>query len=797
MAKKRTVQRNQTWTTRGILIATLALAGFAVVTHISFAQSPTVRQPVVVTIPAGTSTSVIVDAFCLNKHRTFPGLILTPGDIAPPEVRLAISYSVARGYTESVPYQVQLAIWYLVSGQWHDGDHALAEEIVAYAQSGVKPPDVDLEGSPLPTAVSSRIIVATIRDFHSTTTPKYRGQGTLVLSNLTDSEQVIHFPYGTIFQAQESLNAQNMVVYAVEPYPPPVETVIPTSTPQSSPVVPTITTDRSAGPPDALLLILLEMVLACALAAVLGYLLDKFKGAAILGGITLVASALTLLPALPIAARTNLSARPELAMLEMAIWAYPLAAFLGYLLSRVLGTLIVEAVALLTAFACIYLTLLAGALHPWLGALVLLATVVLIGTVGVRFFSSKILRRRGAKPLATLWFGFCITCLIGYWAAGRLGTFFIALPTQWIFWGFLYFFSGHILPLQDDERAKEEGHRKQAFRSLLTFALGTNYPFYVIEDWKTRELETHEQEKPDPRVPGNAFSQFLAGPGIIINDANHVAMTSTGFKLRVVPPGLSFTGLYEELYAPVDLRPQLRACNVQAETEDGIVVQLFTFMPNRIGTGGRQPTLGRSYPYSEPNVKKAVFHERPIEHTWARDDKQLATEGIEKIPWEELVLVLGPPILKDIILKYTCNELHAPGNPRAEIAAALRNQLREKVAPLGIELVGAGISDIMPPDEVVEQRIGNWEAKWKQKIEIDLGEIKAEWVRQRAAVWTQAQLQMMDALARMLDREALELSEEALAFQLIDALTMIEPGESPSQLSPPEDALIEGMRRGR
>jgi hypothetical protein len=188
---------------------------------ISLARSPAALQPMVVTLPAGGSITVVVDAFCLDYGLPFPDRPISPGELAPVEVRRAISYSVAQGYTQSIPYQVQLAIWHLDDGLWHDEAHDLAAEIVAYAQSGAEPPDAGLAGTPLPQAVGSGVISATFASFYAVSTPAYQGRGDLVLSNLTGSEQVINFPYGTVFAAEPPLTVQTMVVYAVASFLPP------------------------------------------------------------------------------------------------------------------------------------------------------------------------------------------------------------------------------------------------------------------------------------------------------------------------------------------------------------------------------------------------------------------------------------------------------------------------------------------------------------------------------------------------------------------------------------------------
>ncbi len=231
------------------------------------------------------------------------------------------------------------------------------------------------------------------------------------------------------------------------------------------------------------MILLIEMGLACVLAAILGYFLGRLqglggtKGLAILGGITLFMEAFTLLAILPaVVTQPQALERPEFAILEIAVWTYVLAGALGYFFTEMIGALIVEGFAVLATLFCFYLSVLFGGLREWSGALGLLIAVILVGTLGARFFSKAVLRGKGAGALGFTWFWFCITCLIGYGIAERLGLLLISLPAVLIFWGFLYFLSGLILPLplENDERARRENHRRQAFRSLVTFALCTN-----------------------------------------------------------------------------------------------------------------------------------------------------------------------------------------------------------------------------------------------------------------------------------------------------------------------------------
>lgn len=234
------------------LFAGLLLAPVPVLGHLTSAQ-----QPVVVTLPPQGSTSIAVEGFCMDYSLPFPGPTITPGNLAAPQIRIAIAYSLDNDYAATAPYQVQLAIWYLRDGAWHDEEHALAAEIVEYAQSGVEPPDEGLPGVSLPQAVSSGVISAAVEDFRALSTPAYKGRGSLELVNLTDAEQVVSFPYGTVFEADPSLEAQNMVVYAVEEAPGPTATpsetptVLPPDTPTPEPPTPTPTQEPILPPSGA------------------------------------------------------------------------------------------------------------------------------------------------------------------------------------------------------------------------------------------------------------------------------------------------------------------------------------------------------------------------------------------------------------------------------------------------------------------------------------------------------------------------------------------------------------------
>lgn len=449
------------------------------------------------------------------------------------------------------------------------------------------------------------------------------------------------------------------------------------------------------------LTLLIEAGLACLLAVILGYLLWKSHNAALtLGATTLVCNLILFLvlvvafdPAqLPFdsldlrwtkfADNTPVYAATIYLILEIAVWTTALASALGYFFDKGMGAGIIAVAFTITAAICLTVSAIP---YYFYGnpntAWTLMLAVVLVGTGGVWMFANSILRGKGVAFLTLLWFVYILACWIGYQVAGRAGLLLITLPTQFIFWGLLYYFAILSLPIPDylhiptphnllpfGEKvvppvwrtlfpSGESDPRVLTLRSVLTKSMGTNYPFYIIDDWKTRE--TIEQALPAPRVPGNPYHQFFAGPGIILSTCDHLGVISDGLKFTVCPPGLSFTKKFEQLYTDVDLRPQLRATNINAETKDGIGVSIFAFIPNRVWADGRKPELGNSYPYDKDAILKAVYDHAVMDRKFERDPESLlVTEEVTRCPWPELVLTMGPPILKDIVANYTCNELH-------------------------------------------------------------------------------------------------------------------------------------------
>jgi hypothetical protein len=441
------------------------------------------------------------------------------------------------------------------------------------------------------------------------------------------------------------------------------------------------------------------------------------------------------------------------------------ASLLGYFFQKGCGVVLVMGAAALASGLCATAYVLAG----WSG---LLAAIFVVGLMGAGI-GNKLGRRRGAGLVSLLWLGFCLSCFIGNWVGGRFGLLTVTLPANVLFWTSLYVFSGFVLPLRDSSQ------HVSTFRSLLTFSLGTNYPYYVMKD---RELE--------PRVEGNPYRSFLSGPGIVITGCDHAVVITDGRNIKVPEePGLTFTERYEVIQRIVDLRPQLRTFHVEALTLDGISMRVLTFIPFRIHWGGQKPALGKSFPFQRRAILQAVTSEvveqqQDQKHKWDELVQIHATRIMRDIishyKFDDLCLAMRPQVdgVEDIRWRYSSDEEASPQDPERDPRYRIRNELvsrmKKEMKAFGIEVLGGGISNLLPVDEQVnKQRIKNWRTRWESHITL----VRAEGDAKRARLVKQAQLDveqdLLTEVSKML-RDSIaqgeDMSEELLAAAVVACL---------------------------
>lgn len=516
----------------------------------------------------------------------------------------------------------------------------------------------------------------------------------------------------------------------------------------------------------------------------------------------------------------NLTLLASLAVTSIACTA--LAAFIGYLLQKPFGAFLFAILTLLSFFLLLALAL--------VSPLAMILGMVVIGLLGA-LLGKIMFKTKGAFIVAILWVSLCGLFGAGYLLSGFWGVVLITIPAMLLFWFTIFvLMAWYVLPTSDKENTSQaetgsNGHvlstsdkeqRILAMKSFLTFNLERNYPYYVVED---REAEL--------RVKGNRFGQSFVGPGIVLTDANHVVLIWDGLNYKGVrPPGLTFTHRFEEIKEVFDLRPQLRSFNVRAITKDGIALDFLAFVPFRISTGEKQPSFkieteakpakkgglgekvvledspllgsqdiktgaipmkkrgsgkkhtiqGNPFPYSEDAVLRAA-RAQMIEYQREGEGKA-QIESRDSKPWHELVPLMAKRVLRNIIAQYTFDQLCGPfdpsSDPRSEIKDRYLTDLGKAVESWGIQIVGGGISNLMPADKnVLNTRIENWRTLWAPKIIAQLGKAEAEALHLAAKARARAHGDLITKINTILnsaDIDGKTVGSWAAVLQFIDAI---------------------------
>jgi regulator of protease activity HflC (stomatin/prohibitin superfamily) len=397
------------------------------------------------------------------------------------------------------------------------------------------------------------------------------------------------------------------------------------------------------------------------------------------------------------------------------------------------------------------------------GGLTGLVIGVLLGSAFLWVAGNQVVKGRAGRFAAWLWVGFCAFCALGYAAGGWVGLLTITLPAVLIFWIGLYRTAAYVLPL------REKTQRRQAFRSLLTVTMGTNYPHYLVRDGRVEQ-----------RVGGNPYLQFFAGPGQVFVDCDQAAYLSDGVRVKgVLESGLNFTGMFDREPKALDLRPQLRAFPVKAITKDGIAVESRAFVGFRIhpgnqaaspkGTSTRQRVeLGKPFPLRRRSIHQIAIQE-PAEQTPGAD------KAGERFGWAtHQVPQVVTRVFQDCISHYNLDELCAALEPQRfpcqEIVGKLNRGLRHPLRRIGVELLDVWTTELSPEDNTItERRIANWKTDWERRIVALVSEGKANRSRQLERARARAELKILLRFGQIA-RPGDAASQTALALRFIDCL---------------------------
>ncbi|MCA9973261.1 MAG: SPFH domain-containing protein, partial [Anaerolineales bacterium] len=267
---------------------------------------------------------------------------------------------------------------------------------------------------------------------------------------------------------------------------------------------------------------------------------------------------------------------------------------------------------------------------------------------------------------------------------------------------------------------------------------------------RERRRRTVEAPGPvsDPDALPDSFKALRAG---MVRSHQALALGRGNSFQRAAGPGFITLFGGETIRQVIDLRPHVRREPVKATTRDGIPVETAVFVTFRI----RQNPLdvvddAVQYPYD----RDAIFQ---VSYAGSIDSTA------QPLPWTEQ---LGPRVAAMLVLEMaqvTLDDLYrlddASATPLADMAQRMQQELARTAAPQGLEVLNVAIDQLQLPEDVLAQRLRNWQAHWEREIQVRQAVGDAEAVRRIKKARARVQIEIIDRITQNI--EAMRRSDAA------------------------------------
>lgn len=259
--------------------------------------------------------------------------------------------------------------------------------------------------------------------------------------------------------------------------------------------------------------------------------------------------------------------------------------------------------------------------------------------------------------------------------------------------------------------------RQEAIKTLVTRTTGMQYPYIVVADGEQQIVSR-----------GNIMTTF-GGPGVVVvrelSAAIMERVRSRDAQVRIIGPGTTRTGMFEQVKGSVDLRKQEgESIITDATTQEGVPLTFTIRYYYQIETEAQRqerekPPQGVTpvtYPAIYPGKLSGSDHHtqdavgRAIYHAPSGEWKEATEHAIESIVSNivdnySLVQIFGDPR----------NPMIAQSGILQEMATKARTQAWSRTAEWGVSVTAIDIMHVQVP-AVVQDRIG---AMWQAEAESD------------------------------------------------------------------------------
>lgn len=203
------------------------------------AQSGNIDLPPV-TIPAGKDATLTIKAFCVEYTTPFAKDFPPLTSLADPKYTSVLRYALSKGYVDSDPYQVQLALWRAQTGRWvNNAARVRAEEIFNNAQTQAPAAAAAVNAPTLLDALKMNNVTVTYKSWTPVqgnlpdSVQPWLGVGEIVVSNKGTAPVALALPQGIFLDAKQG--EQDMLLFFTAVQVQATETPAPTVTRAATP----------------------------------------------------------------------------------------------------------------------------------------------------------------------------------------------------------------------------------------------------------------------------------------------------------------------------------------------------------------------------------------------------------------------------------------------------------------------------------------------------------------------------------------------------------------------------------
>lgn len=233
-----------------------------------------------------------------------------------------------------------------------------------------------------------------------------------------------------------------------------------------------------------------------------------------------------------------------------------------------------------------------------------------------------------------------------------------------------------------------------------------HYAVMMLPEWLRASFHRRREDLP-PSLP-SSFAEFQAG---FVDSHLALALARGSRFTRAAGPGYVRLRRGERITHVIDLRPQRRKEEIEVVTRDGITLQTSATVTFRVRQASRQPLDPQPYAYDENSIFQLTY--------------AAGVGAAGDIPWSERIAPLASSLLIAEIARYRLDQLVLQEDDAVSMSAItgdVEQGLADELVRLfdcghidncPVQILRLGVGHLEAPEEVITQRIRNWQGAWE------------------------------------------------------------------------------------